>query len=168
MELDFDLLEAKVLQAERQMAHHGHPPIGWSSAKATSAYTSRLLGDHAALPGNSAGRGASGASGGRDRFGECNGRLAFVLDRLEARVLRSGPPVKKGPKAPAPTLHLYEMEEPVEIPVETDAAEDGPSVPFRLTEAKLGHQPVGEQPYFGRLNLRVTNVSTTTVALFEQ
>ena len=39
-------------------------------------------------------------------------RLAFVLDRLEARVLRAGPPPKKGPKQPTPTLHLYDLEAP--------------------------------------------------------
>lgn len=37
-------------------------------------------------------------------------RLAFVIDRLEARVLRAGPPPKKGSKPPAPTLHLYDLE----------------------------------------------------------
>ena len=37
-------------------------------------------------------------------------RFAFVLDRLEARVLRAGPPPKKGPKQPTPTLHLYDLE----------------------------------------------------------
>lgn len=50
-----------------------HPPTGWSSAKASSAY-SRMLGDHAAFP--SAG-GVHGSPTGRDRFGQCNGRRVF-------------------------------------------------------------------------------------------
>ncbi|CAK9067362.1 unnamed protein product [Durusdinium trenchii] len=163
-ELDFELLFAKV-EGHPQTGGKArrHPPTGWSSAKASSAY-SRMLGDHAAFP--SAG-GVHGSPTGRDRFGQCNGRLAFVIDRLEARVLRAGPPPKKGSKPPAPTLHLYDLEDPVELPGEPEATEDGPSVPFRLTEAKLCHQPVGDQPYFGRLNLKVTSVTTTTVALFD-
>eukprot|EP00435_Cladocopium_sp_Y103_P041625 s326_g11.t1 len=159
-ELDFELLHAKVLGAEsrREMlqGRTGLPPVGWSPARASA----RMLGDHAAMPGSSAGTAA-----GHDRFGQCNGRLAFVLDRLEARVLRAGPAPKKGAKQPTPTLHLYDLEEPVELPEEPEPS-DGPSVPFRLTEAKLGHEQIGDQPYFGRLNTKVTSVATTTVALF--
>eukprot|EP00438_Fugacium_kawagutii_P001511 Skav202557 [mRNA] locus=scaffold2011:410328:411485:- [translate_table: standard] len=159
-ELDFELLHAKVLGAEsrRQVlqGRTGLPPVGWSSARASA----RLLGDHAAMPGG------SGGTADRDRFGQCNGRMAFVLDRLEARVLRAGPPPKKsGKPAAKPTLHLYDLEDPVELPEEPQASE-GPSVPFRLTEAKLGHEQISDQPYFGRLSMKVTNVTATTVALF--
>ena len=44
-------------------------------------------------------------------------------------------------------------EEPVELPEEPEPT-DGPSVPFRLTEAKLGHEQTGDQPYFGRINMK--------------
>ena len=101
-----------------------------------------------------------------DRFG----RLAFVLDRLEARVLRSGPPPKKTAAAPVATLHLYDLEaggprcveallaplaqDPVELLAQEEAAEDGPSVPFRLTEAKICNVATGENPYFGRVSIK--------------
>lgn len=45
------------------------------------------------------------------------------------------------------------VKDPVELPEEPEPSE-GPSVPFRLTEAKLGHEQIGDQPYFGRLNLK--------------
>ena len=44
----------------------GLPPVGWSPARASA----RMLGDHAAMPGSSA-----GTATGHDRFGQCNGRL---------------------------------------------------------------------------------------------
>ncbi|CAE7944826.1 unnamed protein product, partial [Symbiodinium sp. KB8] len=69
-----------------------------------------------------AGRGGGGGGGDGERFSDCNGRLTYLLDRLEARLLRSGPAPKKAAKAPPPVLHLYDMEEPVEMP-ENDTAE---------------------------------------------
>ncbi|CAJ1401608.1 unnamed protein product [Effrenium voratum] len=160
-DLDFDLLQAKVLGAESSrliaQGRTGLPPAGWSPAAASA----RLLGDGAGLPG----AGGSGGAGGRERFGQLNGRLAFLLDRLEARVLRSGPPPKKAQQS-APVLHLYD-EDPIELaPRGAQTESEGPSVPFRLTEAKLCREPIGDCHYFGRLNLKVTNVATTTVALF--
>ena len=41
----------------------------------------------------------------------------------------------------------------MELPEEPEPT-DGPSVPFRLTEAKLGHEQTGDQPYFGRINMK--------------
>ena len=118
------------------------------------------------------------------------GRLAFVLDRLEARVLRSGPPPEEDfrgssahfaplrPGGMAFTSFLQaasSCEDPVELPQE-EAAEDGPSVPFRLHEAKICNVATGENPYFGHLSFKakakcsgercckVTKMSQQTVA----
>lgn len=52
------------------------------------------------------------------------------------------------------TISELGVEEPFELPEEPEQS-DGPSVPFRLTEAKLGHESIGDQPYFGRLNTKV-------------
>ena len=49
---------------------------------------------------------------------------------------------------------LCHCEEPVELPAEPDQTDGGPSVPFRLTEAKLGHEQIGDKPYFGRLSTK--------------
>lgn len=61
---------------------------------------------------------------------------------------------------------MKHCEDPVELPGEPEATEDGPSVPFRLTEAKLCHQPVGDQPYFGRLNLKAPTPFARSVDVF--
>eukprot|EP00439_Symbiodinium_sp_Y106_P029703 s3990_g3.t1 len=166
-EMDFASLQAKVLGAEsKQMMLQGRtgaPPPGWSPARAAALWA----GDRAAIPGSGAGRAGGGGAGGGERFSDCNGRLTYLLDRLEARLLRAGPAPKKAAKALPPVLHLYDMEEPVEM-AENDTAEQegGSMVPFRLTEAKLSRGTVGDEPYFGRITSQVDTVVTNTVAIF--
>eukprot|EP00440_Ansanella_granifera_P050777 gb/GFBE01055032.1/.p1 GENE.gb/GFBE01055032.1/~~gb/GFBE01055032.1/.p1 ORF type:complete len:174 (+),score=24.84 gb/GFBE01055032.1/:1-522(+) len=170
-DLDFELLQAKALEAESRgqiaRGRAGLPPPGWSPARVSPARAAELaMSDHAAVPGTMGAGGSVPQSNSPDRFGKLNGTLSYLLDRLESRILRSGPPPKPAAARKAPVLHLYGFDEPVEVQQPDQQQDDGPRVPFRLTEAKLCREKTGSGIYFGRLSMQVTTVSVSTVALF--
>mmetsp|Transcript_36994 Transcript_36994/g.115158 ORF Transcript_36994/g.115158 Transcript_36994/m.115158 type:complete len:156 (-) Transcript_36994:23-490(-) len=113
-----------------------------------------LAGDHAT---------PAGEGGRTGRFAKPKLLPIFQLDRLEARVLRTGPaarPVSSNLNQETPQLFLYGIDnsEPVyawdpkkKMAVQNDAA--GPSVPFRLREATLSLRPMTTEPIFNRISL---------------
>ena len=62
------------------------------------------------------------------------------------------------------TPHRF-SQDPIELaPRGAQTESEGPSVPFRLTEAKLCREPIGDCHYFGRLNLKARGGRVLQVA----
>mmetsp|Transcript_40160 Transcript_40160/g.126462 ORF Transcript_40160/g.126462 Transcript_40160/m.126462 type:complete len:158 (-) Transcript_40160:50-523(-) len=122
-------------------------------AAEVSRNTRNMAGDHATPAGEGMGR--------IGRGGKKGILPVFELDRLEARVLRSGPaarPASTSTATETPQLFLYGIDssEPVYAwdPKKKVAKQDdatGPSVPFRLREAMMSMRDMTKEPLFNRI-----------------